>query len=117
MALTIAPETVPLTVDDGSTVRVGGTRVTLDTVVSVFRQGHSAEEIVRRYPVLAVADVYSVIGYYLRHTAEVDAYLGERQREAEEIRRQIGEQADPPRLREKLKAYRAEHRDGSNAAA
>ena len=85
-------KTAPLTAGNEGTVRVRGTRVTLGTVVSVFRQGCSGDR--PPLPALGVVIIYSVIGYYLRHTAEVDVYLRERQREAEEIRRRIGRQGD-----------------------
>jgi uncharacterized protein (DUF433 family) len=43
-----------LTVD--GVVRVGGTHMTLDTVVAVFEEGATAEEIVKQYPSLRLAD-------------------------------------------------------------
>ena len=57
MAFTIAPERIPLSVDAHGVVRVGGTRVTLDTVMEAFLEGASAEDIVSRYPSLDLADV------------------------------------------------------------
>jgi uncharacterized protein (DUF433 family) len=66
MTLVIGIEPVPLATDAGSVVRVGGTRVTLDTVVTAFEEGATAEEIVHQYPSLKLADIYAVIGYYLR---------------------------------------------------
>lgn len=39
MSLEIRAEPVPLKVDPYGVVRVGGTRVTLDTIVYAFRQG------------------------------------------------------------------------------
>lgn len=53
--------------------RVGGTRVTLDTLVAAFEQGATTEEIAQQYPSPGLADVYSVIGYYLRRRDEVAA--------------------------------------------
>jgi hypothetical protein len=47
MPLAIVAEPAPLETDTDGVVRVGKTRVTLDTVVSVFKQGTTAEEIVR----------------------------------------------------------------------
>src|SRR6185436_6416020 len=87
MKLSIEPETAPLTTDE-DVVRIGNSRVTLDTVVYAFNDGANAEEILERYPSLRLADIYSVIGYYLHHRAEVDAYLKDRQAFAAEIRRQ-----------------------------
>lgn len=54
---------------------VGGTRVTLDTLVAAFDAGATAEEIAQQYPSVALADVYAVIAYYLLHQPEIQAYL------------------------------------------
>lgn len=50
MTLTIVAEAAPLQTNKDGVILVGKTRVTLDTVVAVFNQGATAEEIVYRYP-------------------------------------------------------------------
>ena len=85
---------VPLRTEEG-VIRVGKTRVTLDAVIADFQRGSSPEEIARHYSALDVSDVYLVIGYYLRHRDEVDAYIVEQERLADEAR----------------KAYEADHPD------
>jgi uncharacterized protein (DUF433 family) len=67
MELHVPPERVPIEPDADGMIRVGGTRVTLDTVVAAFDAVATAEEIVQQDPSVTLADVYSVIGYYLRH--------------------------------------------------
>ncbi len=52
MTLMISTLRVPLKVDKDDVVRVGGTRVTLDTVVTAFQAGATADEIVQQYPSL-----------------------------------------------------------------
>lgn len=106
MTLVITAEPIPLTLDRDGTLRVGGTRVTLDTVVAAFKKGATAEEIVYQYPTLDLADVYIVIGYYLRETPEVDAYLEQQAAEAKEIRRQMETLYDPSGIRDRLLARR-----------
>jgi hypothetical protein len=81
--------------------------VTLDTVVAAFSQGATAEEIVHRYPSLELADVYQVIGYYLRRPSEVDAYLKERRAQADAVRKQNEARFDPRGVRDRLLARRA----------
>ena len=61
MNLTINTEPLPLLADKDGVVRVRGTRVTLDTVVTAFNDEATAEEIVHQYPSLQLADVYAVI--------------------------------------------------------
>ena len=50
MTLAISIEPAPLAVDADGVVRVGGTRVTLDTVVASFNEGATAGEIGFQYP-------------------------------------------------------------------
>jgi uncharacterized protein (DUF433 family) len=108
MPLTIHNDAVPLRVDETGTVRVGKTRVILELVVHAFRDGATPEQIVQDYDTLNLADVYAVIGYYLRHRDEVDAYLAERAAEAEELRKKIeASQRDLPDIRARLLAARA----------
>ena len=107
MALSFHTETVPLQVDADGAVRVGKTRVALDTVVAAFCDGATAEEIVQRYPSLNLADVYQVIGYYLHQPSEVEAYLQERKSRAEAARMQNETRFDPKGVRDRLLARRA----------
>lgn len=106
MTLTIDVDQSPLAVDAHGVVRIGGTRVTLDTVIAAFHEGASAEEVVQQYPVLQLADVYAVFSYYLRHRAEVDAYLSARAAEAATIRAEIEARVSPIGVRERLLARR-----------
>ena len=99
-------ENIPLRTDAGGVVRVGNTRVTLDTVINAFRDGATAEEIVQRYPSLDLSDVYHVIGYYLRRTSEVDAYLQKRKSDGEVSRSQNESRFDPSGVRARLLARR-----------
>jgi uncharacterized protein (DUF433 family) len=88
MSVPLRAEALPLQTDRDGAIRVGGTRVTLDTVIHAFKGGADAEEIAEGFPTLSLADIYIVIGYYLRHRQEIDAYLAEREEQAREIRRQ-----------------------------
>lgn len=103
----LAAKPPPLRLDGQGAVRVGKTRVTLDTVVSAFKNGCAPEEIVRKYPSLDLADVYAVITYYHWYREEIEAYLEQRHRQAEEIRRQNERHTPAPGLRERLLARRA----------
>jgi len=95
MVLAIVAEPAPLKNTADNVVRVGKTRVTLDTVVAVFKQGTTAEEIVYRYPSLKHADVYGTIAFYLNHQQEVEAYLLQRQQQAQEVRKMNEAKFDP----------------------
>ena len=103
---TMGGEPVPLEADAAGVLRIGGTRVTLDTVVAAFEKGATAEEIVQRYPVLRLSDVYAVIGYYLRHQPEIQSYLTRRQQEAAVVRQENQRRFDPQGIRDRLLARR-----------
>jgi uncharacterized protein (DUF433 family) len=63
---------VPLFADPYGTLRAQGTRVTLDSIVTAFRAGATAEEIAQKFPSVSLADVYLIISHYLHHAAEID---------------------------------------------
>jgi uncharacterized protein (DUF433 family) len=90
----LVTEPPPLRLDEGGVFRVGTTRVRLDTVITAFRNGCSAEDIHRKYPSLELADIYAVLTYYFRNREKLDAYLEEHRRLAEELRQEI-EARDP----------------------
>jgi uncharacterized protein (DUF433 family) len=97
---------IPLRQDEGDIVRVGDTRVTLDSVIWAFRGGATAEEIAQRYPTLKLRDVYAVISYYLHETNEVDLYLRQRQVAAAMVRADFEARHDPVGIRDRLLARR-----------
>jgi uncharacterized protein (DUF433 family) len=103
-------QTIPLTLLEDGTIRVTGSRVTLDSIIGPYRQGESAEQIHESFPSLNLADIHAIISYYLNHRAEVDTYLQQRVAQAEAVRRRI--ESDPQyqariaELRERIEARR-----------
>lgn len=106
MTLEIAALAVPLRPDDQGAIRVGQTRVTLDTVICEFNQGAAPEQIVLDFPSLDLAEVYAVCAYYLHHRDEIDQYLARRQVEADKLRVEIEKRFPPEGIRERLLARR-----------
>ncbi len=100
----LAEPKLPLSYDNHGVIRVGNTRVTLDTVVAAYETGATAEEIAVQYPTLHVADVYQVIGYYLHHKEEMDRYLQNRKKQSEKIRNEIVSRSNQTGLRDRLLA-------------
>ena len=99
-------DAIPLARDADGVFRVGGTRVTLDLVIRTFNRGATAEEIVQDFPSLELSDVYQVIGYYLKHSAELSEYLRKRERDEAEMLAAHAEEWQPKGLRERLLARR-----------
>ena len=104
MTLLIETQPLPLMLEKEGSIRVSGTRVTLDTLVYAFLEGATAEEIAYQYPSLDLSDVYSVIGYYLHHRTKVDTYIRERKRDARKTREENEIKFSPKGVRERLLA-------------
>ena len=68
--------------------RVGGTRVSLDSLIYLFREGLSAESMVESYPALTLEQVHGALAFYLCHQDAVDAYLLQARRQAEALHQQ-----------------------------
>jgi uncharacterized protein (DUF433 family) len=64
-----------ITTDSDGVIRVGDTRVMLDSVVAAFEQGHSPESIRAQYPSLTLEDVYGAITWCLAHPRELREYM------------------------------------------
>jgi uncharacterized protein (DUF433 family) len=116
MTLAITAEPVPLVKNSDGVIQVGGTRVTLDTIVTVFTAGATPEEIVQRYPSLDIADVYVAIGYYLRHRLEVEGYLQERQQQADEVRKSNQSRFNQQGIRDRLLARSVKQKADGDAS-
>ena len=108
MSLTPEAQPVPLQESEGGVIRVGGTRVTLDTVVTAFLIGSTPEEIVIGYPSLTLEDIYATIAYYLRNRAVVDAYLAERTSARTAAQAEVERRFDPTGVRARLLARKSE---------
>ncbi|MBZ5498565.1 MAG: DUF433 domain-containing protein [Acidobacteriia bacterium] len=97
-------ETIPLEVNADGVVRISGTRVTLDTLIAAFSDGATAEEIAQQYPSVPLADVYSVLGYYLRRPSEIQSYLDRRRDDAQRVQAENESRNDPAGVRQRLMA-------------
>ena len=63
---------------------VGGTGVSLESVVIHFQGGASPDKIVQSFPTLKLSQVYGVIAYYLENEKTIDDYIVEGDRELEQ---------------------------------
>ena len=109
MSVSFIPlEAPPLRVEPSGAIRVGNSRVLLELVVRAFQDGATPEAIAQRYPAASLADVYGAITYYLRHRDEVERYLAERERAADQVRREIdSRQGNLAEVRARLLAHRS----------
>lgn len=100
--------TVPLTTTEFGTIRVGSSRVSLDSVIHHFKLGATAEQIAHSFPSLELGDVYAVIAYYLANGAWVEQYLERQEAEGDNLQQQIesspAQQKATSDLRERIRA-------------
>ena len=73
--MTVNPGKTYVWADAQGALRVGETRVSLDSVLAGFFRGDAPETIQRCYPALSLEAVYGAIAHYLANRQEVDAYL------------------------------------------
>jgi len=97
---------VPLHVDAHGTIRVARTRLTLESLLAVYQQGQTPEEIVECFAGLTLGDVYAVLGYYWHHRAEVDAYLAEQETASAAVWQELEAQGAVNPFREHVLARR-----------
>ena len=76
-------------------------------MIRAFQDGASPESLVQRYSTLSLSDVYSAIGYYLRHQEAVEANLNYRKQLADSVRQHLlGIQPDLGVVRSRLLAQK-----------
>lgn len=105
MATALKPSAYPHIVETpgvrGGRPRIEGTRITVMDIVSLERLGISPEQMRTHFASrpLTLAEVYSALGFYHDHKAEIDACFdsdgkwaeGHEERRAEHSRRRSGE--------------------------
>jgi uncharacterized protein (DUF433 family) len=109
----LTPPPSVLQTDETGTIRVAGTRITLDVIIGAHHRGDTPQEIAEAFPDLGLAVIYSVIAYYLHHQSELDAYLAEREKEAQKLRQHFENDPRNKELRAKLIARRDARQSGS----
>ena len=80
---------IPFAVTEQGTIRIKGSRVSLDSIVHHFKLGATAEQIIQSFPSLNLGDVYSSIAYYLARRSEIETYLEQQRVEADNLQGQL----------------------------
>jgi uncharacterized protein (DUF433 family) len=94
--------TMPMRMDEHGVIRIGGTRVTFESIINHYLQDQSPENLHEGFPTVSLADVYAVIAYFLAHRHEMEAYLKWRDEETQRIRREWEAKYPPKVTREEL---------------
>lgn len=104
MALTPISHPTVIRHDTDGVLRIGQTRVTLDTVITAFDLGATPEQIVQQFPSLSLAQVYASISIYLHNRDELDSYFKERRLQAKQQLDEVTQQPHMQDIRKRLLA-------------
>ena len=69
----------------GGHLRIEGTRMTVNQIVALYKQGYGPEEIADQYPHLSLAQVYTALAYYHANREEIEADLAAEKLETEKL--------------------------------
>ena len=105
----------PLRWDEVGGIRVGSSRVTLDSLLATYHNGSTPEEIAIQFSVLSLEDIYSAIAYYLNHRQEIDNYLEQRNQKAQELRQKLTQKHNLVDLRQRLLTRQSQKESEQNA--
>lgn len=72
----------------GGRLRIEGTRITVNQIVILYKQGYTPEEIADQYPQLTLAQIYAALAYYHANKAEIESDLATEKYEAEKAERE-----------------------------
>ena len=70
----------------GGRIRIGGTRITVHRIATLYKQGQTAEDIARTYPHLSLGQIYTVLAYYHANREEIESDLAALDAEYDELR-------------------------------
>jgi len=75
-------------------MRIDGTRISVQRIATLYKQGQSPEEILQTYPQLSLAQVYAALAYYHANRAEVESELAAEDAQYDDLKRQSESQTD-----------------------
>jgi uncharacterized protein (DUF433 family) len=94
--------TLPFRQIPDGTIRIGDTRVSLETIIDSYLLGQRPEEIHSGFSSIELADIYAIIAYYLKNREAVDRYLAEQEADSQRI---LDDLAKIPGNAEKRQAF------------
>ena len=71
----------------GGRLCIDGTRITVDRIATLYKQGQCAEDIAQTYLHLSLSQVYAALAYYHANRAEIEAALAAADAEYDELSR------------------------------
>ncbi len=85
--MSMAIETMLVSSPDvcGGRLRIDGTRITVQQIVALYKQGYSPEAIADEYGHLTLAQIYTALAYYHANRAAMEKESGAEEVEAERL--------------------------------
>jgi uncharacterized protein (DUF433 family) len=74
----------------GGRLRVAGTRITVQHIAALDKQGRSVQDIVENCPYLTYAQIYAALAYYHANRDEIDAALAAEEKESNRLKASDG---------------------------
>jgi uncharacterized protein (DUF433 family) len=71
----------------GGRLRIDGTRITVERVATLYKQGQSPEDVAQTYPQLSLSQVYAALAYYHANRVEIEAALAASDAQYDELAR------------------------------
>jgi uncharacterized protein (DUF433 family) len=69
----------------GDRPRITGTRISVQQIAILHKQGLSATNIIAEYKLLNLAQVYAAFAYYYANQEEIEAYMAEEEAEYDRL--------------------------------
>ena len=73
----------------GGRLRISDTRVTVNQIATLYKQGEPPEEIAAHFPHVSLAQIFAALTYYHANRDEVERDIERERLEAERIRTQL----------------------------
>ena len=96
-------QAAPLTLWEDGSIRIGSSRIAIDSIVREFTSGATAEQIQDDFPSLSLREIYGAISYYLDYPDRVEEYLLGRDQEAAKVRQEVEDLARAGELRRRIR--------------
>jgi uncharacterized protein (DUF433 family) len=75
----------------GGRLRIDGTRVTVQQIVTLYKRGETAEEIAQNFPQVDLSQVYAALAHYHANRAEVERELADESAEFDRLKAQYSQ--------------------------
>lgn len=76
----------------GGRLRIDGTRITVERIATLYKQGQTAEAIAETYPHVSLSQVYAALAYYHANREEIEADLAAADALYDELKRTVNAQ-------------------------